>query len=527
MGSVSAIRRAISLPWLCPAVSSVLSLTEDPPHAGTIQSDPALILHLFRFSWPTPDSVSFQLDESTLSQPGLCEEAATLLEHPQSPEPLPQHLPAHRAGLAVAHTAAAIAERTGVCSPDAAWSAGLLVPLGWYALAAADYEQPDSATAIRIGRRLAGRWRLPTWLSITIGFPDSPTESAVALGAHAGLYRVVRAAEAAVAERYPLLQPYLTMQAVEDAELALIAKELTATLDDAHDVASPMTTDRGLLARLLRATAKARARSAAVLVSELEATVDRLTAELAVARQEFDHTLRDAKLDALAEFAAGASHEINNPLAVIAGNAQLLEARETDPDKRKSLAAVRRQTKRIHDILLGARQFARPPLPTIAPMPLADFVRESVHEFETVVGLLGGDAPEVQIPHGGYWLNGDRGQLRHALNQLLRNAFDAAGNDGSVRVSAEVRDNHCEVSVEDSGRGPDPAHIIHLFDPFFSGRSAGRGRGLGLSIAWQFARQNGGDVRYAPRPGRPSRFVLTIPLATNDQIQQTPERLSA
>jgi signal transduction histidine kinase len=65
--------------------------------------------------------------------------------------------------------------------------------------------------------------------------------------------------------------------------------------------------------------------------------------------------------------------------------------------------------------------------------------------------------------------------------------------------------------VEDSGPGPAEADLDHLFDPFYSGREAGRGRGLGLAIAWRLARVNGGDVRYAPVPGGPTRFVLELP----------------
>jgi signal transduction histidine kinase len=68
------------------------------------------------------------------------------------------------------------------------------------------------------------------------------------------------------------------------------------------------------------------------------------------------------------------------------------------------------------------------------------------------------------------------------------------------------------VFVEDSGPGPAPEQRPHLFDPFYSGRSAGRGRGLGLPLAWRLARQQGGDVSLEPaRPGQPTRFVLSLP----------------
>ena len=66
--------------------------------------------------------------------------------------------------------------------------------------------------------------------------------------------------------------------------------------------------------------------------------------------------------------------------------------------------------------------------------------------------------------------------------------------------------------VEDSGTGPAPSQREHLFDPFYSGRLAGRGRGLGLPTAWRLAREHGGDVRYESVSGGPTRFVLSLPL---------------
>ena len=83
-----------------------------------------------------------------------------------------------------------------------------------------------------------------------------------------------------------------------------------------------------------------------------------------------------------------------------------------------------------------------------------------------------------------------------------------------------------EVAVEDGGPGPDPAQRPALFDPFFSGRAAGRGRGLGLPVAWRLARQQGGDVRLdvAPPTG-PTRFILTLPrISEEEAASAVPER---
>ena len=66
--------------------------------------------------------------------------------------------------------------------------------------------------------------------------------------------------------------------------------------------------------------------------------------------------------------------------------------------------------------------------------------------------------------------------------------------------------------VEDSGSGPSPTQREHLFDPFYSGRQAGRGRGLGLPTAWRLAQGHGGEVRFEASAEGPTRFVLSVPL---------------
>jgi signal transduction histidine kinase len=74
-----------------------------------------------------------------------------------------------------------------------------------------------------------------------------------------------------------------------------------------------------------------------------------------------------------------------------------------------------------------------------------------------------------------------------------------------------VNDDQLQIIVEDNGPGPSPQQAEHMFDPFYSGRPAGRGRGLGLPTAWRLAREHGGDVWFDPQPGGPTRFVLRLP----------------
>jgi two-component system NtrC family sensor kinase len=100
------------------------------------------------------------------------------------------------------------------------------------------------------------------------------------------------------------------------------------------------------------------------------------------------------------------------------------------------------------------------------------------------------------------------------VTALLRNALEAAPPDGWARIALHsAGPQGLEVIVEDSGPGPTAAAQEHLFDPFYSGRSAGRGRGLGLATAWRLAKQNGAEVRFAGHADGVTRFVLHFPLA--------------
>jgi signal transduction histidine kinase len=222
--------------------------------------------------------------------------------------------------------------------------------------------------------------------------------------------------------------------------------------------------------------------------------------------------LRSAKLDALAEFAAGAGHELNNPLAVIVGRAQLLLVHETDPKAVRSLRAILTQAQRAHRILRDLMYVARPPEPRPRFCQPDEIVRASVRDARP-------DAEDREIriaadslDHGlRVWADPDG--LRHLADVLLRNALEATSKGGQVRFSTAGSASDLRWAVQDTGRGITPAEGGHLFDPFFCGRQAGRGLGMGLPRAARFLNQTGGEVRWHSTPSQGSTFLVRLPLA--------------
>jgi signal transduction histidine kinase len=160
-------------------------------------------------------------------------------------------------------------------------------------------------------------------------------------------------------------------------------------------------------------------------------------------------------------------------------------------------------------------QFARPAAPRRVTFDLGALLGEVVaaqreHAESRRVRL------DLAVPGPAAPVHADPEQLRLAIGCLVRNAIEAAPAEGWARLRLGELDSAAlaAVVIEDSGPGPDPTQCPFLFDPFYSGRSAGRGRGLGLPIAWRLIQLQGGTLRLEPaRPGHPTRAVVHLPRA--------------
>ncbi len=105
-----------------------------------------------------------------------------------------------------------------------------------------------------------------------------------------------------------------------------------------------------------------------------------MAGQLSALEQRFAETLETEKLEAMAEFAAGAGHEINNPLTIIAGRAQLFLREESDPERRRALALIGAQAMRVHEMIADMRLFARPPRPDFQSVELVGLADRLIEE---------------------------------------------------------------------------------------------------------------------------------------------------
>jgi signal transduction histidine kinase len=209
-----------------------------------------------------------------------------------------------------------------------------------------------------------------------------------------------------------------------------------------------------------------------------------------------------AKAEAIAEFAAGAGHEINNPLATIAGRVQMLLRDESDFNRRQDLATIGAQAMRVRDMIGDLMLFARPPAPSPQRLLLNEAAQSVIDRFRN--SRQASREIEVDLAADGpVFATADPVQLQIVLNELLRNSLesiDLAGERVSGRIIVQLERSEWRgtpaavVSVTDNGPGLCDKDRAHLFDPYYSGRQAGRGLGFGLCKCRSIANAHGGEI---------------------------------
>ena len=246
------------------------------------------------------------------------------------------------------------------------------------------------------------------------------------------------------------------------------------------------------------------------------------TNELQIANQELQEAqqqlVRSAQLASIGELAATVAHEINNPLAVVRGLAQILIAERTgDPDLREPLEQIAANTERMARTVRTLRSLGRPPADRLEPVLVNPVVADAVALMEAqladhAIALhtdLAPDLPPIQgVAH----------QLGQVVINLLANSRDAilaTGRPGSiaVRTRHDPNDGCVLLSVADSGAGIPPADQGHIFRPFFTTKPDGQGTGLGLSISYRIVQQFGGQISFASQPGAGTTFTVRLPVA--------------
>jgi len=229
-----------------------------------------------------------------------------------------------------------------------------------------------------------------------------------------------------------------------------------------------------------------------------------------------EQLLQSQKLAAVGEMSSGIAHEINNPLAVISQEAELvktlLESRQAlTPEIADSLREIAAQVARGRDITRGLLDFSRKMEPVAQRESLDRIIEDMVVLVEKEAGLTGARVERNYDPDLAP-ITADAPLLRQAVINLLTNALDAAGEGGVITVSTGRAGKEAAfVSVADDGPGIAAEDIQRIFNPFFTTKPPGKGTGLGLSICHNIVARMGGVIDVKSEPGRGAVFTIVLP----------------
>jgi signal transduction histidine kinase len=243
-----------------------------------------------------------------------------------------------------------------------------------------------------------------------------------------------------------------------------------------------------------------------------------LEQQMETLRRAQEQLVQSAKLAAIGELAASVAHELNNPLMVISGRAQLL-LRQVPPDSSHghSLTLMVDEAHRASGIVRNMLDFARKRDSIVQRISLNDVIDRALALLEArlesaridVARIFDGGLPDVA---------GDRDQLTQVFVNLISNAADAMPHGGVVTIETEglsagfdAEPETAVVAVRDIGGGIAPERLARIFEPFYTTKAEGRGTGLGLSVSLGIVRQHGGRIEVDTVAGDGTAMRVLLP----------------
>jgi len=253
------------------------------------------------------------------------------------------------------------------------------------------------------------------------------------------------------------------------------------------------------------------------VTERLKCSHDRLLRETRRLRDEIAEKNRELarrqRLAALGEMAAGVAHEIRNPLAGIQLYASLL-LRDLEGNAKacERVERIDAGVRTLDGIVGDVLAFAGGAEPRRSVVELAPVLAECLDCVEPARRTRNATI-SVDEATTDQWLEVDGAQVKRALQNLLFNALDAAGDDGSVWVFTTAADDPglCAIHVADNGLGVSDNLKDRIFNPFFTTKDSGTG--LGLAITHRIAEAHGGGIRVIDRASGGAEMVLTLPIA--------------
>ncbi|MFH1791840.1 MAG: ATP-binding protein, partial [Candidatus Omnitrophota bacterium] len=227
-------------------------------------------------------------------------------------------------------------------------------------------------------------------------------------------------------------------------------------------------------------------------------------------KQAQNQLIQSEKLASLGKLLSEVAHEVNNPLMVISGRAQLsLMDDHCNKELEDNLRIISDQCQRAKDIIQRLLLFTKPSIEEVKETDIngaVEFVIKLLeHQYMLSNIKIRRDyvlpPPIIEI---------DEKRLQEALVNIVKNAGEAMPEGGAITVKTSVDKDNVRISVKDTGMGIPLENINKLFDPFFTTKKDGTGPGL--SVCYGIIKAFKGDLKYESKPGKGTTAVIVLPI---------------
>jgi signal transduction histidine kinase len=215
-------------------------------------------------------------------------------------------------------------------------------------------------------------------------------------------------------------------------------------------------------------------------------------------------------LATLGKTVAQVAHEIRNCLVVVGGFASLIERRPEDMEQTRDRAhTICEEVGRLENMLQQITEYSKPVELNLRACCLNTLVEDVVAKLSPHV--LAGIRLEVSLQPELPPALIDLERVEQVIINMLRNAGEALGGSGNIRVSTRKEERRATVLIEDDGPGMPEEVQLRIFDPFFTTKK--QGTGLGLSVCKQIVTEHRGTIHLKSQPGGGATFRIELPLA--------------
>lgn len=243
------------------------------------------------------------------------------------------------------------------------------------------------------------------------------------------------------------------------------------------------------------------------LLDEEAARVQRMQAQM----------VEKEKMVAIGQMASGLAHEIGNPLSSISSCVQMIRRKGSSPQAERKLDLIQGGIDRISRTVRQLGSVARPASDRWERVDLRPALEEAVTlvSFDKRAKRVSFEIESLPPLPKTFAI---REEMQQVFINLLINALDAMGGEGTLTISSERDKGRLFFRFDDTGCGISEEARARVFEPFFTTKDQGKGTGMGLAVCYGIVRKHGGEIRFSDRAGGGTSFVVELPV-----LARTPE----